>query len=50
MGLSTNNADINVAIAVWDDWASYFKIEDRLAGLKLNYISLEKTCTRYSSF
>ena len=35
MGLSTNNADINVAIAVWDDWASYFKIEDRLAGLKL---------------
>ena len=35
MGLSTNEADINVAIAVWDDWASYFKIEDRLAGLKL---------------
>lgn len=35
MGLSTNNADINVAIAVWDDWASYFKIEDRLAGLRL---------------
>tara|TARA_B110000438_G_C15707601_1_gene603868 strand:- start:121 stop:1005 length:885 start_codon:yes stop_codon:yes gene_type:complete len=35
MGLSTNNSDINVAIALWDDWASYFKIEDRLAGLKL---------------
>lgn len=35
MGLSTSNADINVAIAVWDDWASYFKIEDRLQGLKL---------------
>ena len=35
MGLSTFNADINVAIAVWDDWASYFKIEDRLQGLKL---------------
>ena len=35
MGLSTNNADINVAIALWDDWASYFKIEDRLAGLRL---------------
>ena len=35
MGLSTNNSDVNVAIAVWDDWASYFKIEDRLAGLKL---------------
>jgi len=35
MGLSTNNADINVAIALWDDWASYFKIEDRLTGLRL---------------
>ena len=35
MGLSTNNSDINVAIALWDDWASYFKIEDRLSGLKL---------------
>ena len=35
MGLSTSKADINVAIAVWNDWASYFKIEDRKAGLKL---------------
>ena len=35
MGLSTSNADVNVAIAVWDDWSSYFKIEDRLDGLKL---------------
>ena len=35
MGISTAKADINVAIAVWDDWASYFKIEDRKAGLKL---------------
>ena len=35
MGLSTSNADIHVAIAVWDDWASYFKIEKRLEGLKL---------------
>ena len=35
MGLSTSNADINVAIAVWDDWATYFKIEDQKAGLKL---------------
>ena len=35
MGLSTSEADINVAIAAWDDWASYFKIEDRLKGLKL---------------
>jgi branched-chain amino acid aminotransferase len=35
MGLSTMKSDINVAIALWDDWASYFKIEDRLTGLKL---------------
>ena len=35
MGISTNNSNINVAIAVWDDWASYFKIEDRKAGLRL---------------
>ena len=35
MGLSTSNADTHVAIAVWDDWASYFKIEKRLEGLKL---------------
>ena len=35
MGLSTSKSDTNVAIAVWDDWASYFKIEDRKAGLRL---------------
>ena len=35
MGISTVNADIHVAIAVWDDWASYFKIEDRIKGLRL---------------
>ena len=35
MGLSTNNADINVAIAAWDDWHSYFNEEDRLKGLRL---------------
>ncbi len=35
MGISTTNSNINVAIAVWDDWDSYFKIEDRKAGLKL---------------
>lgn len=35
MGLSTSNADVNVAIAVWDDWTTYFKIEDQKAGLKL---------------
>ena len=29
MGISTTISNINVAIAVWDDWASYFKIEDR---------------------
>ena len=35
MGLSTAIADINVAIAVWDDWTTYFKIEDQKTGLKL---------------
>ncbi|PPR47687.1 MAG: Branched-chain-amino-acid aminotransferase [Alphaproteobacteria bacterium MarineAlpha5_Bin9] len=35
MGLSTSMADVNVSIAVWDDWSSYFKISDRLEGLKL---------------
>ena len=35
MGISTTNSNINVAIAVWDDWASYFKIEDKKTGLKL---------------
>ena len=35
MGISTSNADIHVAIACWDDWTSYFKLEDRLSGLKL---------------
>jgi branched-chain amino acid aminotransferase len=35
MGISTTQSNINVAIAIWDDWASYFKIEDRKAGLKL---------------
>ena len=35
MGISTINSDINVAISAWEDWTSYFKMEDRLAGLKL---------------
>ena len=35
MGISTTKSNINVAIAVWDDWSSYFKIEDRKNGLKL---------------
>ena len=28
MGISTTHSNINVAIAVWDDWSSYFKIEE----------------------
>ena len=35
MGLSTSKANINVAIAAWNDWSSYFKIEDRIKGLRL---------------
>ena len=35
MGLSTNKSDINVAIALWDDWSTYFKVEDGLTGLRL---------------
>ena len=35
MGISTTFSNINVAIAVWYDWSSYFKIEDRKAGLRL---------------
>jgi len=35
MGISTYSSNINVAVIVWDDWASYFKIEDRKNGLRL---------------
>ena len=35
MGISTSQANIHVAIAAWDDWSSYFKMEDRLKGLRL---------------
>ena len=35
MGISTTDSDINVSIAAWEDWTSYFKMEDRLAGIKL---------------
>ena len=42
MGLSTSNADIHDAIAVWDDWHSYFKVEKRLEGLKLITSTMEK--------
>tara|TARA_B100001123_G_C15331114_1_gene1031251 strand:- start:3623 stop:4510 length:888 start_codon:yes stop_codon:yes gene_type:complete len=35
MGVSTKGNVTHVAIAAWDDWATYFKKEDRLKGLKL---------------
>ena len=35
MGISTSDSNINVAIIVWDDWASYFNNEDRKNGLRL---------------
>ena len=35
MGISTSKSDINVSISAWEDWTSYFKMEDRLAGIKL---------------
>ena len=35
MGISTIDSNIHIAIAAWEDWASYFKMEDRLKGLKL---------------
>ncbi len=35
MGLSTTNSDVHVSIAVWDDWTTYYKIEDMKDGLTL---------------
>ncbi len=35
MGLSTTNSDVHVSIAVWDDWSTYYKIEDMIHGLTL---------------
>ena len=35
MGISTTSSDINVSISAWEDWTSYFKMEDRLSGIKL---------------
>ncbi len=35
MGLSTTNSDVHVSIAVWDDWTTYYKIEDMMHGLTL---------------
>ena len=49
MGISTTQSNINVAIAVWDDWASYFKIEDRKAGLKLITSPWKRPAPRYCS-
>ena len=35
MGISTAGSEVNVSIAVWDDWESYFPMEKRLKGLRL---------------
>tara|TARA_B100000674_G_scaffold218356_1_gene178995 strand:+ start:213 stop:1100 length:888 start_codon:yes stop_codon:yes gene_type:complete len=35
MGLSTSNSNIHVSIAVWDDWTTYYKLEDMKEGLSL---------------
>ncbi len=36
MGVSAQEAQIHVAIAAWD-WGSYFPIEERLKGIRLNF-------------
>ena len=35
MGLSTSKSNVHVSIAVWDDWTTYYKIEDMKEGLTL---------------
>ncbi len=35
MGLSTSQSNIHVSIAVWDDWTTYYKLEDMMEGLSL---------------
>ena len=35
MGLSTSKSNIHVSIAVWDDWTTYYKLEDMMEGLSL---------------
>ena len=35
MGLSTTHSNIHVSIAVWDDWTTYYKLEDMKEGLSL---------------
>ena len=35
MGLSTTKSNVHVSIAVWDDWTTYYKLEDIKEGLTL---------------
>tara|TARA_B100000575_G_scaffold35492_1_gene23963 strand:+ start:193 stop:1077 length:885 start_codon:yes stop_codon:yes gene_type:complete len=35
MGLSTSKSNVHVSIAVWDDWTTYYKLEDMKEGLSL---------------
>ena len=35
MGLSTTKPNVHVSIAVWDDWTTYYKLEDMKEGLTL---------------
>ena len=35
MGLSTAKSNVHVSIAVWDDWTTYYKLEDMKEGLTL---------------
>ena len=35
MGLSTSKSNIHVSIAVWNDWTTYYKLEDMKEGLSL---------------
>lgn len=35
MGLSTTKSNVHVSIAVWDDWTTYYKLEDMKEGLTL---------------
>ena len=49
MGLSTTNSDVHVSIAVWDDWTTYYKLEDMKAWSNTYYFSLEETISRFNS-
>ncbi len=35
MGLSTKQSNVHVSIAAWDDWTTYYKLEDMKEGLSL---------------